>query len=110
MDARTGARGFKSMKKSIIFVLLVLIYFPCFSQVINNDFFPNDNEIDKQYEIDMQNWITNYEWRDVVGKYIELWKKQMYLEMERLISIIPESGVLMCELEQCNNSWFNTSS
>ena len=85
------------MKKSIIFVLLVLIYFPCFSQVINNDFFPNDNQIDKQYEIDMQNWITNYEWKVVIGKYIGLWKKQMYLEMERLISVIPESEDMIRE-------------
>ncbi|MBB5219351.1 hypothetical protein HNP77_001720 [Treponema rectale] len=85
------------MKKSIIFVLLVLIYFPCFSQVINNVFFPNDNQIDKQYEIDMQNWITNYEWKVVIGKYIGLWKKQMYLEMERLISVIPESEDMIRE-------------
>ena len=79
------------MKKNLVLICFVLLCFPCFSQVINNDFFPNDNEIDKQYEIDMQNWITNYEWRVVVGKYIELWKKQMYLEMERLITVIPDS-------------------
>ena len=79
------------MKKNLFLICFVLLCFPCFSQVINNDFFPNDNEIDKQYEIDMQNWITNYEWRVVVGKYIELWKKQMYLEMERLITVIPDS-------------------
>ena len=79
------------MKKYIFLICFVFFSFPCFSQVINNDFFPNDNEIDKQYEIDMQKWITNYEWQCFVGNYIQLWKKQMYLEMERLISIIPES-------------------
>ena len=85
------------MKKYIFLICFVFFSFPCFSQVINNDFFPNDNQIDKQYEIDMQNWITNYEWKVVIGKYIGLWKKQMYLEMERLISVIPESEDMIRE-------------
>ena len=91
VDARTGARGLISMKKSIILLLLVLIYFPCFSQVINEYHFPEDNDIDKQYEIENQKWTSNYEWQMVLKKYKETWKTQMYMEMERLISIIPES-------------------
>lgn len=38
----------------------------------------------------MQSWVTNYEWQSIIGKYVSIWEKQMYLEMERLISIIPE--------------------
>ena len=91
VDARIGARGLISMKKSIILLLFVLIYFPCFSQVINEYHFPEDNDIDKQYEIENQKWTSNYEWQMVLKKYKETWKTQMYLEMERLISIIPES-------------------
>ncbi len=71
MDARTGALGLISMKKSIILLLLVLIYFPCFSQVINECHFPEDNDIDKQYELENQNWTSNYEWQMVLKKYKE---------------------------------------
>lgn len=80
------------MKKVIIIWIFLFVYsLNCFSQVINSDYFPEDNEIDKQYEVDMQKWTTNYEWQEINGKYQELWKKQMYLELERLISIIPKS-------------------
>lgn len=80
------------MKKVItICIFLFVCSLNCFSQVINSDYFPKDNEIDKQYEVDMQKWITNYEWQETNGKYMDLWKKQMYLELERLISIIPKS-------------------
>lgn len=80
------------MKK--VFTICIFIFvcvWNCFSQIINSDYFPKDNEIDKQYEVDMQKWTTNYEWQEINGKYQELWKKQMYLELERLISIIPKS-------------------
>ena len=78
------------MKKLFLILLVLIISIPCFSQVINKDYFPKNNEIDKQYEIDMQSWVTNYEWQSIIGKYVSIWEKQMHLEMERLISIIPE--------------------
>lgn len=86
------------MKKVItICIFLFVCSLNCFSQVINSGYFPKDNEIDKQYEVDMQKWTTNYEWQETVGKYKDLWKKQMYLELERLISIIPESESIIRE-------------
>ena len=81
----------KMNKKLLISIILFLCSFFCFAQIINSDYFPKDNEIDKQFEIDMQKFVTNYEWQVLIGKYIDLWKTQMNLEMERLISIIPES-------------------
>lgn len=77
------------MKKVLLILLILIINIPCFSQVINIDYFPKNNDIDKQYEIDMQSWSTNYEWQIIIGKYSSIWERQMYLEMERLISIIP---------------------
>ncbi len=86
------------MKKVFIFVLSVFVCSNyCFAQVINKDYFPLDNEIDRQYETDMQKWTTNYEWQETIGKYINLWKTQMNLEMERLISMIPESESVIRE-------------
>lgn len=79
------------MKKSIILLFVLLCSFPCFSQVINDWHFPENNEIDVQFEKDMQSFTTNFQWRNLIGDYISKWKTQMYLEMERLILLIPES-------------------
>jgi len=85
------------MKKAILLLFVLLCSFPCFSQVINDWYFPENNEIDAQYKKDMQSWITNYEWQNLIGEYISKWEKQMYLEMERLISLIPESEKIIRE-------------
>ena len=93
------------MKKLFLILLVLIISIPCFSQVINKDYFPKNNEIDKQYEIDMQSWVTNYEWQSIIGKYVSIWEKQMYLEMERLISIIPKFEE---EIRQNQKKWEET--
>lgn len=80
------------MKKSFLFFLVLFVSPLCsYAQIINSEYFPVENEIDEHYKIDNQKWVSNYEWQLIIGKYTELWKSQMYLEMERLISIIPES-------------------
>ena len=94
----TGWNNICKYKKLIaICIFLFVCSLNCFSQVINTEYFPKDNEIDKQYEVDMQKWTTNYEWQVTIGKYMDLWKKQIYLEMERLISIIPKSESIIRE-------------
>ena len=81
----------KKMKKVFLLFLFVIFSFPCFSQTLNESYFPKNNEIDKQFKIENKNWSSNYEWQLLLGKYNSIWKNQMYLEMERLISILPES-------------------
>ena len=79
------------MKKTCILFLFMIFSFNCFSQTVNQSYFPKDNEIDRQYKKENQTWVNNSEWKAVILKYKSIWKQQMYLEMERLISIIPES-------------------
>ena len=80
------------MKRTCLVFLFAIICFPCFSQIINEDYFPKDNKIDKQYTIELSKLDGNINnWKAVVIKYNTIWEQQMYLEMERLISIIPES-------------------
>ena len=79
------------MKKTCILFLFMIFSFSCFSQTVNQSYFPKDNEIDRQYKKENQTWVNNSEWKAVILKYKSIWKQQMYLEMERLISIIPEA-------------------
>ncbi len=80
------------MKKICLLFIFVILSANCFSQTINQSYFPKDNKIDKQYEIELSSLDgSNSKWKAVVIKYNSMWQKQMYLEMERLISIIPDS-------------------
>ncbi len=85
------------MKKNFLLASVALVIALCsqaaFSQVINECYFPKDNEIDGQYELDAKKLNANpnnYVWEDLFLSYVSNWKSQMNLEMERLISLVPE--------------------
>jgi len=61
-----------------------------FSQIINSNYFPTDNKIDKSYNFDIKKWNTNSEWIIIIEKYSCLWKNQMVLEMDRLKRVLPD--------------------
>lgn len=91
-----------AVMKKFFLGIIFLMNGLCFSQVINQDYFPVNNEIDREYEIENQTWTNNYEWNLVINKFTGLWKNQMYLEMERLISVVPESAT---EIKRNQKKW-----
>ena len=78
------------MKKIYLALFALQLVLSTYSQGINSQYFPKDNIIDTQYLCDMQKWITNSEWQEIIVKYRRIWKSQMYLEMDRLINLIPD--------------------
>jgi len=78
------------MKKIYLALFALQLVLSTYSQGINSQYFPKDNIIDTQYLCDMQKWITNSEWQEIIVKYRRIWESQMYLEMDRLINLIPD--------------------
>ena len=93
------------MKRILIILFVFVATYLCHSQIINYNYFPKNNEIDLQYEYDNGKWITNSEWREVIEKYNRVWYKQMKLEMERLIKILPNQEKVIRENQ---NNWEKT--
>jgi len=69
------------MKKNFLLASVALVIALCsqaaFSQVINECYFPKDNEIDRQYELDAKKLNANpnnYVWEDLFLSYVSNWK------------------------------------
>ena len=78
------------MKKIVLLLIALTVSQLAFSQAIAKESFPETNEIDTSFNIDLQKLNSDYEIEACIVKYVATWKHQMTLEMNRLISILPK--------------------
>jgi hypothetical protein len=94
------------MNKVTLFIGMLCFSISLYSQSIDERFYDYTNKaIDKEYERENNQWKTNYEWGQIIAKYMEIWKHQVALEYERIDNSL--NGDAKIEFNRIHTMWTN---